>query len=74
MLFQIAAVLNVDVKYFYDGLPGGAKNSKEIKTPILIKMSLVAHGPRLMEAFLNLKNDRLRGAVADLAQTLVREG
>jgi hypothetical protein len=74
MLFQIAAVLKVDVKYFYEALPRGAKNSKEIKTPILIKMSLATHGPRLMDAFLNLKSDKLRGAVADLAQALVREG
>jgi transcriptional regulator with XRE-family HTH domain len=74
MLFQIAAVLKVDVAYFYEGLLHSAKNSKEIKAPILIKMSLVAHGPRLMDAFLKLKSDNLRRAVADLAQALVREG
>ena len=74
MLFQIAAVLKVDVAYFYEGLLQSAKNSKEIKAPILIKMSLVAHGPRLMDAFLKLKSDSLRRAVADLAQALVREG
>jgi hypothetical protein len=27
---------------------------KEIKAPILIKISLVAHGPRLMDAFFKL--------------------
>jgi transcriptional regulator with XRE-family HTH domain len=74
MLFQTAAVLKVDLKYFYQELPSGAKNSKEIKTPTLIKMSLATHGPRLMDAFLNLKSDKLRGAVANLAQALVREG
>jgi transcriptional regulator with XRE-family HTH domain len=73
-LFQIAAVLNVDVMYFYEGLPRSTKNSKEIRTPTLIKMSLATHGPALMEAFLNLKSNRLRGVVADLAQALVREG
>jgi transcriptional regulator with XRE-family HTH domain len=73
-LFQIAAVLKVDVVYFYEGLLRSAKNSKEIKTPILIKMSLTAHGPRLMDAFVKLKSDKLRGAIADLAQALVREG
>jgi transcriptional regulator with XRE-family HTH domain len=73
-LFQIAAVLRVDVVYFYEGLPRSAKNSKEIKMPILIKMPLTAHGPRLMDAFVKLKSDKLRGAIADLAQALVREG
>jgi transcriptional regulator with XRE-family HTH domain len=74
MLFQIATVLKVDVKYFYETIPGGAKNSKEIKTPTLIEMSLAMDGPRLMGAFLNLKSNKLRGAIADLAQALVREG
>jgi hypothetical protein len=39
-------------------------------------MSLAAHGPRLIDAFLKLntdkklKTDKLRGAVADLAKAL----
>jgi transcriptional regulator with XRE-family HTH domain len=73
-LVQIAAILKVDVQFFFDDLPGGAKNNKEIKTPVLVKMSLAAHGPRLIDAFLSLKTDKLRGAVADLAQALVRKG
>jgi transcriptional regulator with XRE-family HTH domain len=71
-MVQIAAVLDVDVQYFFDELPTGVKNTKEIRTPVLTEMSLAAHGPRLMTAFLKLKNDELRGAVADLAQTLAR--
>ena len=74
MMVRIAEVLNVDVQYFFDELPTGAKNNREIKTPVLVDMSIAAHGPRLMTAFLKLKNDELRGAVADLAQTLAREG
>jgi transcriptional regulator with XRE-family HTH domain len=74
MMVQIAAVLKVDVQYFFDELPTGAKNTKEIKTPILIDMSLAAHGPRLIDAFLKLKTDKLRGAIADLATALVRAG
>jgi transcriptional regulator with XRE-family HTH domain len=74
MMVRIAAVLKVDVQYFFDELPISAKNTKEIKTPVLIDMSLAAHGPRLIDAFLNLKNDELRGAVADLAQALARAG
>jgi transcriptional regulator with XRE-family HTH domain len=74
MMVQIAAVLKVDVQYFFDEIPTGAKNTKEIKTPILIDMSLAAHGPRLIDAFLKLKTDELRGAVTDLATALVRAG
>ena len=72
MMVRIAEVLKVDVQYFFDEIPTGAKNYREIKTPVLVDMSLAAHGPRLMTAFLKLKNDELRGAVADLAQTLAR--
>ena len=74
MMVRIAEVLNVDVQYFFDELPTGAKNNREIKTPVVVDMSIAAHGPRLMNAFLKLKNDELRGAVADLAQALARAG
>jgi transcriptional regulator with XRE-family HTH domain len=74
MMVQIAAVLNVDGQYFFDELPTGVKNHKEIKTPVLIDMSLAAHGPRLIDAFLKLKTDKLRGAIADLAHVLARAG
>jgi transcriptional regulator with XRE-family HTH domain len=74
MMVQIAAVLDVDVQYFFDELPTGARNTKEIKTPVLIDMSLAAHGPRLIDAFLALRTDKLRGAVADLVQVLARTG
>jgi len=46
--------------------------NREIKTPVLVKMSNAAHGPRLMNAFLKLKSDKLRGMVADLAQALAQ--
>jgi transcriptional regulator with XRE-family HTH domain len=74
LMVRIAQVLKVDVQYFFDELPTGAKNTKEIKTPILIDMSLAAHGPRLIDAFLKLKTDKLRAAVADLAQALAQAG
>ena len=73
MMVQITAVLDVDVQYFFDELPTGAKNTKEIKTPVLVDMSLAAHGPRLIDAFLKLKSDKLR-AVTDLVQALARAG
>jgi transcriptional regulator with XRE-family HTH domain len=72
MLVRIASVLKIDVQYFFDELPSNANNGKEIRTPVLIEMSLATHGPRLIDAFLNLKNDKMRGAVADLAQVLAR--
>jgi transcriptional regulator with XRE-family HTH domain len=71
-MVRIAAVLKVDVGYFFDELPNGAKNDKEIKKTAAVEMSLAAHGPRLIDAFLNLKSDKMRGAVADLAQVLAR--
>lgn len=74
LMVRIAEALKVDVQYFFDDLPAGAKNTKEIKTPVLIEMSLAAHGPRMMDAFLKLKTDELRGAVADLAHALARVG
>ena len=74
MMVRIAEVLKGDVQYFFDEIPTGAKNYREIKTPVLVDMSIAAHGPRLMNAFLKLKNDELRGAVADLAQALARAG
>jgi transcriptional regulator with XRE-family HTH domain len=74
MMVRIAQVLKVDVQYFFDELPTSVKNYREIKTPVLVDMSIAAHGPRLMNAFLKLKNDELRGAVADLAQALARAG
>jgi transcriptional regulator with XRE-family HTH domain len=73
-MVQIAAVLKVDVQYFFDDIPTGVKNTKEVKTPALVEMSLAAHGPRLIDAFLKLKTDKLRGAIADLAQVLARAG
>jgi transcriptional regulator with XRE-family HTH domain len=73
-MVEIAQVLKVDVQYFFEELPTGAKNTKEIKTPVLTEMSLAAHGPRLIDAFLKLKTDKLRGAIADLARALARAG
>jgi transcriptional regulator with XRE-family HTH domain len=74
LMVRIAEVLKVDVQYFFDDLPADAKNTKEIKTPTLIEISLAAHGPRMIDAFLRLKNDKLRAAVADLVHALAPAG
>jgi transcriptional regulator with XRE-family HTH domain len=72
VLVRIAAVLKVDIQYFFEDLPGDVSKGKEIETPAHIKMSGAPHGPRLIDAFLNLKNDKVRGAIADLVQVLAR--
>ena len=48
------------------------RRSGEIETPALTELALTLHGRRLIDAFLNLKNDKMRGAVADLAHVLAR--
>src|SRR6202035_1254990 len=62
MMVRVADILDVDVGYFYDEIPK-TKRSGEIETPALTEMAMAAHGRRLIDAFLGLKNDTLRGAV-----------
>src|SRR3981081_3751520 len=71
MMARVAEILDVDVGYFYDEIPK-TKRSGEIETPALTELALTLHGRRLIDAFLNLKNDMLRGAVADRAGVLAR--
>ena len=70
-MVSVAAILDVDVGYFFDEMPK-SKRSGMIETPALTQIALTLHGRRLIDAFLNLKNDALRGAVTDLAQVLAR--
>jgi transcriptional regulator with XRE-family HTH domain len=71
MMVRVAEILGVDIGYFYDEIPK-TKRSGEIETPALTELALTLHGRRLIDAFLNLKNDKMRGAVADLAHVLAR--
>jgi transcriptional regulator with XRE-family HTH domain len=71
IMVRVAEILDVDVGYFYDEIPK-TKRSGEIETPALTEMALTLHGRRLINAFLSLKNDKMRGAVADLAHVLAR--
>jgi len=71
MMVSVARILNVDMGYFFDEIPK-VRRDGQIKTPALTELALTLHGRRLVDAFLNLKNDRLRGAVADLVQVLAR--
>jgi transcriptional regulator with XRE-family HTH domain len=68
---RVAVILDVNVAYFYDQI-SKAKRSGEIETPALTAVAISLHGRRMIEAFIGLKNDKLRGAVADLAQVLAR--
>ena len=65
LMVPLAKILDIDIGYFYDEIP-------KTKRTALIELALTLHGRRLIDAFLNLKNDALRGAVADLAQVLAR--
>jgi transcriptional regulator with XRE-family HTH domain len=71
LMVPLAKILDVDTGYFYDEIPK-TKRGREIETPALTELALSLHGRRLIDAFLNLKNDSLRCAVADLAQVLAR--
>jgi transcriptional regulator with XRE-family HTH domain len=71
MMVRVAGILDVNMGYFYDEMPK-VRRGGQIETPALTELALTLHGPRLIEAFLNLKNDQLRGAVADLAHVLAR--
>ena len=74
-LVEIASLIKIDIQYFFDELPSKLpkkQNGGEIKTPALTEVALAAHGPRLIKSFLNLKNDKLREAIADLAGVLAR--
>ena len=71
MMGRVVETLDVDIGYFYDEIPK-TKRSGEIETPALTELALTLHGRRLIDAFLNLKNDKMRGAVADLAHVLAR--
>jgi len=66
-MVRAAEILDVNIGYFCDDIPSG-----EIETPALTAIALTLHGRRLIDAFLSLKNDTLRGAVADLAHVLAR--
>jgi len=71
LMVPLAKILDVDIGYFYDEIPK-TKRSGEIETPTLTELALTLHGRRLIDAFLSLKNDKMRGAVADLAHVLAR--
>ena len=60
MMVGVAAILDVDVGYFYDEIPK-TKRSGEIETPALTEMAMAAHGRRLIDGFLSMKNDTRRG-------------
>jgi transcriptional regulator with XRE-family HTH domain len=72
MMVGVAAILDVDVGYFYNEIPK-TRRSGEMETPALTKLAATLHGRRLIDAFLSLKTDKMRGAVADLAHLLARE-
>ena len=71
-MVSIARILNVGIGYFFDETQKGLARGAEIETPALTRLAFTSHGRRVIEGFLDLKNDQLRGAVADLAHVLAR--
>jgi transcriptional regulator with XRE-family HTH domain len=71
-MVSVADILDVDIGYFYDDVSKTKGRKGEIETPAATAIVLALHGRRMIDAFLNLKNNKLRGAVADLAQVLAR--
>ena len=71
LMARLADILDIDIGYFYDEIPK-TKRSGGIETPALTELALTLHGRRMIDAFLSLKNDKMRGAVADLVQALAR--
>jgi len=71
LMVRMAEILKVDVGYFYDEIPKSKRGGK-IQTPALTELALTLHGRRLVDAFLSLKSDMLRRAIADLAHVLAR--
>src|ERR1700676_3059016 len=71
-MVSVADILDVDIGYFYDDVSKTKGRKGEIETPAETAIVLALHGGRMIDAFLNLKNNKLRGAVADLAQVLAR--
>jgi hypothetical protein len=73
MMVQMAAVLKIEVQYFFDDLPNGVSNHRKIDTSAFTGLALKSHGPRLIDAFVKIKNEKFRKAIADLAQTFAKE-
>jgi hypothetical protein len=71
LMVSLGSILGVDIGSFYDEIPK-TKRGGAIETSPLTEVVLSLHGRRLIDAFLKLKNDALRRAVADLAQALAR--
>jgi transcriptional regulator with XRE-family HTH domain len=71
MMVRLAKTIDVGIGYFYDDIPK-TERSGAIETPEIVEMAGSLHGRRLITAFLNLKNDKMRGAIADLVQAIAR--
>jgi transcriptional regulator with XRE-family HTH domain len=71
MMVRLAEILEVDIGYFYDAIPKTKRNG-EIETPALIELAAASHGRLLIDAFLNLKDDKLRTAVANFVHVLAQ--
>lgn len=75
-LLDIASILGVDVKYFYDGLTsrkGEAGFAEEAAPPYVSDFMNAPEGHLLMRAFMAIKNPKVRKVVIQLATSLAAE-
>src|ERR1700692_726514 len=70
MTVQIAAVLKVDVRYFFDELPTGAKNNQSDQNACPRRYVACRPWPSPDRSISQFETDKLRAAVADLATAL----
>jgi transcriptional regulator with XRE-family HTH domain len=70
-LHQLAAILGVDVSYFFDGAPGRrVLKSTGSDTDHIAEFTASADGKRLMKAFMRIEDRELRRHVAQLVAML----
>jgi transcriptional regulator with XRE-family HTH domain len=72
-LLQIAGILDVNIEFFFEGLPGiqaGGFSGDSLVAEFLTR----SESDRLMRGFLRLKDDEARKKVADLVDWLASVG
>ncbi|WP_297510587.1 helix-turn-helix domain-containing protein [uncultured Caulobacter sp.] len=77
-LFQIAEVLNVNVSYFFDGLPDplddGALGDESARSSQILQQFLqTSEGVELAEIFPRIANGRVRRQILDLVRAMAAE-
>lgn len=77
-LFRIAEILNVDVSYFFDGLPDPIEGMGSDGTPMRVQEVMqtflqTSEGVELAEIFPRIASGRVRRQILDLVRTMAAE-